>query len=372
MRPAVRRALIAVAVILAAGLAVAGLGLFSVERHTGYFAPVWDADGEGIHYVERNSFGVVWGFGWDTLTPPAYSYVVRDEFSLRHLALGASEPTTLAHWPASPVEKRITRNYRGRIFSSASARVEVVPDGVSYRIRMSILRVPRSEAWSIEGTWSQGVGASGAWRAESAGPTPGSERALVGGIELLTVRGRESYPAAILAVDADGNADVLVRNAAFDDIYPDGVPAEKLSEWSRRDQIEHVREFRQVQSELEARYEAEGLNEGAATLQAYRDMEELGLLPRRPRLVATAVDEAPADLRVFEIPANYLDVGLFSDIAEAIASPGSEVDTGTGSYLQYYDDKLGSQLRAWREAGNDRFAVRTAGRTYVLTVTRPE
>lgn len=372
MRPAVRRGLIALAVILAAGLAVAGLGLFSVERHTGFFAPVWDADGEGIHYVERNSFGVVWGFGWDTLTPPAYSYVVEDVFALRHLELGASEPTTLAHWPASPVEKRITRNYRGRIFTTASARVEVVPDGVSYRINLSVPRVPRSEAWSIEGTWSQGAGASGEWQADSSGPTPGAERALVDGIELLTVRGRESYPAAILAVDADGNADVLVRNDAFDDIYPDGVPAERLAEWSRRDQIERVREFRRVQGELEARYEGEGFNEGAATLQAYRDMEELGLLPKRPPIVAMPVDEAPADVRVFDIPANYLDVGLFSDIAKAIASPGSKVNTGTGSYLKYHDDELGPRLRAWREEGNDRFAVRTAGQTYVLTVTRPE
>ena len=371
MRPAVRRALIVIAVILLAWLALAVLGLFSVERHTGFFAPVWDARGDGIIYVERNSFGIVWGFGWEMFTPPAYSYVVRDEFALRHLELGASEPETLAHWSASPVEGRITRNYRRRIFSSASARVEVVPDGVSYRIRMSIPRVPRSEAWSIEGTWSR-AGASGAWRAESAGPTPGSERALVGGVELLTVRGRESYPAAILAVDADGNADVLVHNDAFDDIYPDGVPAEKLAEWSRRDQIERIREFRRVQGELEARYEGEGLNEGAATLQAYRDMEELGLLPKRPRIVARPVDEAPADVRVFDIPADYLDVGLFTDIAEAIASPGSEVDTGTGSYLQYYDDELGPRLRAWREEGHDRFAVRTGGRTYVLTVTRRE
>jgi hypothetical protein len=372
MRPALRRALIVIAVIVLAWLALAVLGLFAVERYTGFFAPVWDAQGDGIHYVERNSFGVVWGFGWEMFTPPAYSYVVRDEFALRHLELGASEPTTLAHWPASPVEKRVTRNYRGRIFNAASARVEVVPEGVSYRINMSIPRVPTSEAWSIEGTWSQAAGASGAWRAESAGPTPGSERALVGGIELLTVRGRESYPAAVLAVDADGNADVLVRNDAFDDIYPDGVPAETIVEASRREQIERVREFRQVQGELEARYEGEGLNEGAATLQAYRDMEELGLLPRRPRMVAIPVGEAPADVRMFEIPADYFDVGLFSDIAEAIASPGTEVDTSTGSYLQYYDDELGPRLRAWREAGNDRFAVRTGGRTYVLMVTRPD
>ena len=104
MRPAVRRALIVIAVILLAWLALAGLGLFTVERHTGFFAPVWDAQGDGIHYVERNSFGVVWGFGWEMFTPPAYSYVVRDAFALRHLELGASEPTTLADWSASPVE----------------------------------------------------------------------------------------------------------------------------------------------------------------------------------------------------------------------------------------------------------------------------
>jgi hypothetical protein len=371
MRPGLRRALIVVAVIVLAGLALRALGLLTVERHTGYFAPVWDAQGDGIHYVERNTFGVVWGFGWEMFTPPAYSYVVRDAFRLRHLKLGASAPVTLAHWPASPVEGRVTRNYRGRIFNTASARVELAPEGVSYRIRMSVPRVPRSQAWSIDGTWSH-AGASGAWRAESAGPTPGSERALVGGIELLTVRGRESYPAAILAVDANGNADILVRNDAFDDIYPDGVPAERIADASRREQIEHMREFRQVQAELEARYEGEGLNQGAATLQAYRDMEEVGLLPRRPRLVATPIDEAPADVRLFEIPANYFDVGLFSDIAEAIAAPGSEVDTGTGSYLHYYDDELGPRLKAWREEGHDRFAVRTGGRTYVLTITRPE
>lgn len=372
MRPAVRRALIVIAVILLAWLVLRGLGLFTVERHTGYFAPVWDAQGDGIHYVERNSFGIVWGFGWETFTPPAYAYVIRDEFRLRHLELGASEPETLGHWPASPVQGRVTRHYRGRIFNTASARVEVEPDGVSYRISMNIPRVPRSEAWSIEGTWSEAAGASGGWRAQSAGPTPGSERALVGGIELLTARGRESYPAAILAVDANGDADVLVRNDAFDDLYPDGVPSERIAEWSRREQIERVREFRRVQSELEARYEGEGLNEGAATLQAYRDMEELGLLPKRPRIVALPVDAAPAGLRVFDIPADYFEVGLFTDIAEAIAAPGSEVDTDTGSYLQYYDDKLGPQLRAWREAGNDRFAVRTGGRTYVLTVERPK
>jgi hypothetical protein len=297
---------------------------------------------------------------------------MNDEFRLRHLAIGEEEPATLASWSTSPVEGRVTRHYRGRIFNTVAARIEVTPEGVSYLIKMSIPRVPASQQWAIEGTWSEAAGGSGEWREEWAGPTPGSERALVGGVELLTVRGRDSYPAAILAVSAEGDADVLVHNDVFRDLYPDGVPAEKIAEWSRREQIERVREFQRVQSELEARYEAEGFNEGAATLQAYRDMEELGLLPKRPRLVATPVDEVPPDTRVFDIPADYFDVGLFADIAEAIASPGTGVDTSTGSYLQYYDDRLGPRLKEWREEGNDRFAVRTGGRTYVLSVSRPD
>jgi hypothetical protein len=359
-------------VVVALGLAAAALGLVTVERHTGFFAPVWDADADGIYYVERSSFGLTWGLGWEFLTPPAYSYVVKDEFRLRHLGLGDEEPATLARWSPSPVEGRVTRHYRRRIFNTASARVEVGPESVSYLVTMSVPRVPASEPWSLEGRWTAATGPSGDWRQERAGPTPGSERALMGGVEVMTVPGRESYPAAILAVRADGDARVLVHNDDFHALYPDGVPGETIAELSRRDRIEHMREFRQVQANLEAQYEAEGLNEGAATLRAYRDMEGLGLLPRRPRLIATPVDEVPPDVRVFDIPASYFDVGLFQDIAAAITAPGSEVETGTGTYLQYYDDELGPRLKEWREQGNDRFAVRTGGQAYVLNVSRPE
>jgi hypothetical protein len=373
MRSGLRAALIAIGVvILAGGLALAAVGLITVERHTGFFAPVWDAEGDGIYYVQRDSFGIAWGFGWEHLSPPAYSYVVSDEFRLRHLDLDGTTPATLGRWTASPVRGRVTRHYRGRIFNSVSARVEVTPDGASYLVNMSIPRVPSSEQWSLKGTWSQGTGASGEWRQEWAGATPAPDGVLVGGVELLTVRGRESYPAAILAVSAEGDARVLVRNSEFDKLYPDGVPAEAIAARSRREHIERVREFRRVQTDLVARYRGEGLNEGAAILQTYRDMEDLGLLRKRPRLVAAAVDEVPADVRVFEIPANYFDVGLFQDIAAAIASPGTEVDTGTGTYLKYYDDAVGPQLKQWREQGNDRFAVRTGVRTYVLTISRPE
>lgn len=365
-------ALVVAGIVLAGGLALALLGLVTVERHTGFFAPVWDAEGDGVYYVERDSFGVTWGFGWEHFAPPAYSYVMKDDFRLRHLDLGSAEPETLGRWSPSPVEGRITRHYRGRIFNTVSARVEATPDGASYVVSMSIPRVPSSEQWSIEGMWSEAAGASGEWRSGWAGPTAAPDEVLAGGIEVMSVPGVESYPAAILAVSADGDARVLVRNDDFHDLYPEGVPAELIAERSRREQIERAREFKRVQSELEARYESEGLHEGSATLQAYRDMEELGYLPKRPRLVATPVDDVSPDVRVFDIPADYFDFGLFQDIAAAIAAPGTEVDTDTGTYLQYYDDELGPRLRDWRAQGNDRFGVRTGGRTYVLSVSRPE
>jgi hypothetical protein len=46
------------------------------------------------------------------------------------------------------------------------------------------------------------------------------------------------------------------------------------------------------------------------------------------------------------------------------------VKTGTGTYLKYYDDETGPRLKAWRAAGNERFAVRTGGRVYLLEVRR--
>ena len=372
MRRGMLAVLIALGIIAAGGLALGALGLVTVERHTGFFAPVCDADGEGIYFVERDTLGVTWGFGWEHFTPPAYSHVVRDDFSLRHLDIGESEPVTLARWRASPVEGRVTRQYRGRIFNVVSARIDPTPEGASYLITMDIPRVPSSEQWSLEGTWSEATGASGEWRNEGAGPPPAPDGVLVGGVEVLTVRGRESYPAAILAVGAAGDARVLVRNRHFDDLYPAGVPASEIADRSRREDIERVREFRRVRRDLVAQYQDKGLNEGAAILQANRDMEELGLLPKRPRLVATAVDQVPPDLRIFEIPPDYLKAGLFQDIAAAIAAPGTEVDTDTGTYLKYYDDELGPQLKRWREEGNDRFAVRTGGLAYVLAVSRPE
>jgi hypothetical protein len=99
-------------------------------------------------------------------------------------------------------------------------------------------------------------------------------------------------------------------------------------------------------------------------------MEERGYLPKSPRLVATRVASVPDGVRVFDISEEHFRAGLFQDIGSALATPGIEIETGTGTYLKYGDDELGPQLRDWREAGNDRFGVRSEGRLYLLEVQR--
>lgn len=66
-------ALIAFAGLLVLAALVYALGLAGVERYTGYFAPVWDGPGKGIYFIQRDTRGAVWGFGWEHFSPPASS-----------------------------------------------------------------------------------------------------------------------------------------------------------------------------------------------------------------------------------------------------------------------------------------------------------
>lgn len=360
-----------------AGLALAAIvlligqltGLTAFERHRGYFAPVWADDGQ-VYLLERATAGFVWGFGWEHFTPPAYSYVVSDTMSLLRLDPATGAVSRLERFEGSPIEGRVTQHYRGRIFNALSARLVPEGEGVAFSIVMDVPRVPTSEQWSLVGRWTPQAPSDARWSNAWGGSTASPDQVLRNGVELMVLPGRESFPVAALAVGADGSYRVLLSTGVYDDLYPDGVSAALLAERALRPMIERSRVFERVQSELVARYRSEGLSEGEAMLRANDAMEELGYLPKRPRLVATAIDELPSDVRVFEIPEQRFRVGLFQDIAQAIRALGVEVETDTGTYLKYEDDDSGPQLRNWREAGNDRFAVRVGTRLYLLEVRR--
>lgn len=356
--------------VVATGAAAYASGILTLERHRGFFAPVWSEDGKSVYFVERVTYGLVWGLGWESFTPPANAYIFSDRIGLRRIDASGGAVEMLADFKGSPVEGRVTRHYRGRIFNTMAARLTPGADGLAFGVRMDIPKLPRSEEWSVSGLWRRDRPALPGWRRKWAGNMAAGEQVLKNRIELITVKGVESYPAAILAVGADRGYRVLVKNKTFRRLYPNGVPRRLIAEVSRRKDIERIRTLRRVKAELMAKYMAEGKNEGDAYLKAYDEMERLGYYPKRPRLVATSVDRAPEGVRVFEIPAQRFRVGLYQDIARAIAQPGAEVKTDTGTYLKYLDDNTGPELRAWRRAGNDRFAVRSGGRLYLLQVRR--
>ena len=102
-------------------------------------------------------------------------------------------------------------------------------------------------------------------------------------------------------------------------------------------------------------------------------MENMGLLPRSPRIVAVQLDtlsisKLSANDPVFHIPAEYYIAGMFKDIANAISTPGTEVKASTGDHLKYYDDDVGVRLKKWRNDGNETFIVETDGVFHRLTV----
>ncbi len=366
-----------VAVLVLAGLVVVGVGVYALgligyQRHTGFFAPVWDADGKGVYYMQRDTSGFIWGLGWEHFTPPASSHVTSDVFSLRHIDSRSGAVQVLETWRDSPLVGRTTKHYRRRIFNTVSASIEPAGTGLDILLKLQIRKVPRSDLWTLKDTWQQSASSAARWQQKWQAPRGVSDRSLHDGIEVIAVRGRESFPAAIVAVAADGGQRVLLKNDDFDDLYPDGIPDRVIADASWRESIERVRRYKTTRARLVAKHKAAGLSEGEAMLKAGEDMEELGLLPKRPRLVATLVKALPDGVRAFTIPPDYFTAGLFRDIATAIAEPGKLVDTGTGSYLKYYDDETGPLLKAWRNDGNDRFAIHTGGNTYLLEVRRFE
>ncbi len=350
-------------------------GLLTVERHRGFFAPVWSEDGRSVYFVERSTRGYIWGLGWEHFSPPANTRVTDDRFIVKRVQMWGQATDKLADFSGSPLTGRTTQHYRGRIFNTFRAKLTLKDGGLGFRMAMSIPKVPRSEQWAFDGTWNDGQLAKGkpaeaAWHKEWPGNLAPGENVLKKGVELIAIKGLESYPAAILAVEADGRYRVLARNRHFRKLYPKGVPQRLIQQASRRKAIERSRTMRRVKSELMAKYRAQGANDGRAYLQAHDEMERLGYYPKSPRLVARPIADPPDDVRVFDIPAQRFRVGLYQDIARALEAPGTEVKTGTGSYLKYADDTTGPELRAWRAAGNDRFAVRSEGKLYLLEVRR--
>ncbi len=213
--------------LLLLAAAAYALGIAGYERYSGYFAPIWDDEAKGVFIIQRDTSGFIWGAGWEGFSPPAHSYPLSDTFSLRYLDADNGRVDVLQSWPGSPLAGRATSHYRGKIFNFVSVRLEPVDGAIEFVIKLQIPHVPKSENWTLAGTWRRGEPANAEWSQKWSSPSGISDATLKAGMEVIRVKGRESFPAAIVAVHADGSHRVLIKNDDFDRLYPDGIPAQR-------------------------------------------------------------------------------------------------------------------------------------------------
>jgi hypothetical protein len=364
-------AAVACVVVALACAAAWSLKLATWESHEGYFGPAFTADGRFVYTIVRQTTGITWGPGWEFFTPPAHAWLIADRIRLVRIGVGTAQVEVLEEWPSTPLTHRTIEEYRGRVFAVAHARIAIEPpDTVTYAVDLSVPRVPSSETYALTGVWSAIPAARrrGAWRpGEPGGGATGL--VMVDDVELFTPSGPEMYPSAVVLLDhRTQTINVAAATSAYRSKYPRGVPVEELLAVSRKPQLDREAAFKAAYDGRLAAHRAAGLSEGQAALRAYDDLEDLGFLRRKPRIVAREVTGADEALPLFDIAEAEMASGMFNDLNEAIAAPGTEVRKSEYDYIIHRDYDNSRKLNAYLGGGGRSFLVRFRGRLYRLDI----
>jgi hypothetical protein len=316
----------------------------------------------------------------ESFTPPAHVYTMSDRLTLRRIDLDGRHTETLLTFPPTPIVGRLIDQYRGRLFGHVVTAIGFSPSGdAQVALRMDVPAQPATEQWHAGRVWDEQRGAwtDRSWTRDAPPLSVREGTVLSGDWEAMTLRGRQALPAAIVLHDhVTRKVRALVRSAEFDALYPDGPPLATIEAQSRRADIERLETITRTHEQLVARFRAEGMPEAAAFLAAAKEMQRLGFYPKTPTLTARLLDEqtpppAEPEVPTFEIGDMEFTVGLFPDIAAAIASPGTPVDKDTGDYLIHDHYPTSRHINAWLRTGANTFLVRAHGRLYELTIERP-
>ncbi len=193
---------------------------------------------------------------------------------------------------------------------------------------------------------------------------------LHGSVELFSVRAYGAHPPALLAYDHDtGATEILLETPAYREFYPDGWPATRIAEWSRRTEMVRLQNLERTHAELTARFTAEGVPEHKIWLRVNDEMVRLGFYPKPDTLTARLVssNEPASDAPVFEVPDGEMASGVFPDIENAIAQPGEATEKSMGSYIRHDHYDNSALLNDFFNAGGNVFRIRYQGKTYELT-----
>jgi hypothetical protein len=350
------------------------LGLVTWEKHTGYFGPAFSPDGRLVYAISRETTGVTWGLGWEHFTPPAYAYALSDRLVLVRIDVATGSLERLESWSATPVTRRVVRDYRGRVFTTISATVRPLPEGiVHYAVEITIPKAPASEVHALAGTWADTPGRrqSAAWQPARAMPAGASEPIVFDETEVFALEGPESFPCAIVLLDHRARTTrVLVGSSAYARQYREGPPVETLLALSRKKEVGRVAEVKRVVAEPVVRPRADGHVDGDPVLKAYRDEDPVHL-PKSSRMIAELLAPGvtvPSSLPLFEIEGAEMASGVFPDLERALASPGTDVPKFTGRYVARGTSTTSARLNEHVERGGREFLVRFGGTTYRVEI----
>ena len=369
----VRRWLVALGGLVV--LAAAGLVAACATIERGYLSPQFSPDGASIVVIVRDTRALVFGFGYETFTPPARTRVLRDRFSLVRIHLSDRRVEVLREFPPSPIEGSWVHSYRPSVSGSATAHLRwATAEALEYEIAVSRPRQPTSETFVTRRRWNPATNAyeETAWNAGSSGMGGLEPTQLHGDREVVALRAASALPCAVLILTADQPlAQPLVEEPACRKAHPEGYLVACLTDVIHRPAIERVERLRETHARLQEDARARGLSEGDAALAAIRGMQQLGLYPKPSTLLATRVPAAGSEAPVFAISDTEFVVGLFPDIRAALDNPGTEVEKSTGSYIVHRDYDTSRRLNAWLDdRGHTMFYVRADGGTWKLELTR--
>jgi hypothetical protein len=351
-----------------------GIGVIAAPRGVGYFSPIFARDGRSVFAITRDTRALVTGFGQEFFTAPASVRMLRDRLRLINVRLSDGRMTVVEEFPPSPLEGQQFRAYRPSIFGTPHAHLRWADaEHLDYELAVTRHDTPRSRTFVIRRRWNAGArtyDTTPPWQEASTGMSGDEPDQLHDDLEVIAVPGDYSMPCAIAVIrrgEPQGRA--LIQTRGCREKYPSGLSAAVLAPFSRRADIERAEKIRTTYAELVARGRASGRSEGQAMLDAGEEMSRLGLFPKSTKLVAR---EAACDglSPLFRISAEEFTVGLFQDIEQAIAAPGTEVNKSMGSYIIHRDYSTSRQMNDFIDAGNSTFNVETRGKCWRLTINR--
>ena len=345
------------------------LGLIPrIDRIETFHAPVFGPDGRDVYYLTRDAWGVSWGPGIEFFTPPAAIIVLGDRFRLQRTSPETGETATIHTWRV-PHQLKPKTQYRNYLFGLPDCELTWEGRTLHYKIGLDFL--PNDppyltiHEWTV-GSWNADtdtIAEPETWKSVYHATDRWTEQILSGPFEVIDYK---SQALILLDSSTQTRRPLRVSRSGGSQLGAEALTAD-LKDYSHRAQLERSRTIRETYAETVAGLRSQGLPESEAMLQANDEMEKKGYYPKTPKLVAAKIDAVRQDVRVFEITNDEFRFGLFQDIEEAIARPGTEVHF-YGKYITHRDFDTSRKLNEHLDAGNRTFIVKCDKGLFLLTV----